>query len=102
MKEEALTRQAFRVDYLIEDTLILEIKAGHQLPMGSKAQLLNYLRFSRKEVGLLLFFGPSPDIERVVLGDAPCATLYTDAAARPRVEGDAVIPAIASRRRHIQ
>ncbi|MFL5608897.1 MAG: GxxExxY protein, partial [Gemmatimonadaceae bacterium] len=34
----------FRVDYLIEDTLILEIKAGHKLPSGSKAQLLNYLR----------------------------------------------------------
>jgi GxxExxY protein len=57
----------FRVDYLIEDTIILELKAGHQLPIGSKAQLLNYLRISRKEVGLLLFFGPSPEVERVVL-----------------------------------
>jgi GxxExxY protein len=58
----------FRVDYLIEDTLILELKAGHQLPLGSRAQLLTYLRISRKTLGLLLFFGPSPEVERVVLG----------------------------------
>jgi GxxExxY protein len=57
----------FRVDYLIEDTLILELKAGHQLPQGSRAQLLTYLRSARKKVGLLLFFGPSPEVERVVL-----------------------------------
>jgi GxxExxY protein len=55
------------VDYLIEDTLILELKAGHQLPHGSRAQLLTYLRSARKKVGLLLFFGPSPEVERVVL-----------------------------------
>ena len=58
----------FRVDYLIEDTLILELKVGHQLPQGSRAQLLTYLRISRKSLGLLLFFGPSPEVERVVLG----------------------------------
>jgi GxxExxY protein len=56
-----------RVDYLIEETLILELKAGHQLPAGSRAQLLTYLRTSRKALGLLLFFGPAPEIERVVL-----------------------------------
>ena len=59
---------SYRVDYLIENVLILELKAGHQLPPGSRAQLLTYLRTSRKEVGLLLFFGPKPRIERVVLG----------------------------------
>jgi GxxExxY protein len=56
-----------RVDYLIEETLILELKAGHQLPPGARAQLLTYLRMSRKKLGLLLFFGPSPEIERVTL-----------------------------------
>ena len=55
----------FRVDYLIHDTLILELKAGHQLPQGSRAQLLTYLRGARKKIGLLLFFGPSPEVERV-------------------------------------
>lgn len=58
---------SYRVGYLIEDALILELKAGHQLPPGSKAQVLTYLRISRKRLGLLLFFGPGPGIERVVL-----------------------------------
>jgi GxxExxY protein len=57
----------YRLDYLIEDTLILELKAGPQLPSGSRAQLLTYLRASRMKRGLLLFYGPSPEIERVVL-----------------------------------
>lgn len=58
---------SYRVDYLVEESLILELKAGHQLPPGSRAQLLTYLRTSRKDLGLLLFFGPTPDIERVTL-----------------------------------
>jgi GxxExxY protein len=57
----------YRLDYLVEDTLVLELKAGHQLPPGSRAQLLTYLRASRRKLGLLLFYGPSPEIERVVL-----------------------------------
>jgi GxxExxY protein len=57
----------YRVDYLIEERLILELKVGHQLPAGSRAQLITYLRISRKDLGLLLFFGPTPEIERVVL-----------------------------------
>lgn len=57
----------FRVDYLIEETLILELKAGHQLPAGSRAQLITYLRTSKKDLGLLLFFGPLPEVERVAL-----------------------------------
>ena len=58
---------SFRLDFLIEDTLILELKAGHQLPPGSRAQLLTYLRATKRKLGLLLFYGPSPEIERVVL-----------------------------------
>jgi GxxExxY protein len=57
----------YRVDYLIEETLILELKAGHQLPAGARAQLLTYLRMSRKDLGLLLFFGPTPEVERIAL-----------------------------------
>jgi GxxExxY protein len=56
-----------RLDFLVEDTLVLELKAGHQLPSGSRAQLLTYLRASRRKLGLLLFYGPSPEVERVVL-----------------------------------
>ena len=58
---------AFRLDYLVEDTLVLELKAGHQLPPGSRAQVLTYLRATKKTIGLVLFYGPSPEVERVVL-----------------------------------
>ena len=56
---------SYRLDYLVEDTLILELKAGHHLPPGSRAQLLTYMRSAKKNSGLLLFFGPAPDIQRV-------------------------------------
>lgn len=57
----------YRLDYLIEDTLVLELKAGYALPIGTKAQLLTYLRSARKNLGLILFFGPVPEIKRVIL-----------------------------------
>jgi hypothetical protein len=43
------------------------VKAGHALPAGSRAQLLTYLRQSRINLGLLLFFGPVPEVQRVEL-----------------------------------
>ena len=58
---------SFRIDYLVEDTLVLELKAGHLLPPGSRAQVLTYLRATRKQIGLVLFFGPTPQVERVVI-----------------------------------
>ena len=57
---------SYRADIIVEDKVILELKAGATLPAGSKAQLLTYLRIARREVGLLLFFGPSPEFTRVV------------------------------------
>jgi GxxExxY protein len=56
----------FRADMIVNDTIIVEIKAGAVLQVGSKPQLINYLRLSRLEVGLLLFFGPTPEFQRVV------------------------------------
>ena len=57
----------YRLDYLTGDALVLELKAGHQLPPGSRAQLLSYLRTARHRTGLLLFFGPEPEVLRVDL-----------------------------------
>jgi GxxExxY protein len=57
---------SYRADMIVEDRIILELKAGVARPPGSKAQLINYLRLSGLEVGLLLFFGPAPEFWRVV------------------------------------
>ena len=47
---------AFRVDILVEDRLILEIKAVEQLSKAHAKQLLTYLRLMDQPVGLLLNF----------------------------------------------
>jgi GxxExxY protein len=47
---------AFRIDILVEDRLILEIKAVEQLSKAHSRQLLTYLRLFQQPVGLLLNF----------------------------------------------
>ena len=46
----------FRLDLLIEDQLVLELKAVEKLDGVHDAQLLTYLRLTGKRVGLLLNF----------------------------------------------
>jgi GxxExxY protein len=53
-------------DILVEDILIVEIKATSSILPEHEAQLLNYLKATGKEVGLLLNFGPSPQVKRKV------------------------------------
>ena len=53
-------------DILVADKVIVEIKAVKNLAADHKAQLLNYLKATDKEVGLLLNFGPKPEISRKV------------------------------------
>lgn len=47
---------AFRIDILVEDQLVLEIKAVEQLGKAHAKQLLTYLRILKQPVGLLLNF----------------------------------------------
>ncbi len=51
-------------DLLVEQTVIVELKAVRQLADDHEAQLLNYLKATPYEVGLLLNFGPKPKIIR--------------------------------------
>jgi len=53
-------------DLLVENNLILEIKAVKNILPEHEAQLLNYLKATDIEVGLLLNFGPKPEIRRKV------------------------------------
>ena len=53
-------------DILVDDKVIVEIKAVKNLAIEHEAQLLNYLKATDKEVGLLLNFGPKPKIKRKV------------------------------------
>jgi len=47
---------AFRVDLLIDERLVVEIKAVEQLSKAHAKQLLTYLRLLKQPVGLLLNF----------------------------------------------
>jgi GxxExxY protein len=51
-------------DILVNGLLIIEIKAVRNLLSEHEAQLVNYLKATDKEVGLLLNFGPSPQVKR--------------------------------------
>ena len=53
-------------DILVDDKVIVELKASRSLGLENEAQLLNYLKATNIEVGLLLNFGPKPEIKRKV------------------------------------
>lgn len=54
----------YYADLIVEDAVIVEIKAAKVLPAEHEAQLLNYLKATSYEVGLLLNFGPRPQQTR--------------------------------------
>lgn len=56
----------FRLDLLVEEKIAVEVKATEFLSPIAKRQLLNYLRASCLDVGLLLHFGPHPKCHRLV------------------------------------
>lgn len=51
-------------DIVVNDLVILEVKAAKSLAAEHEAQLLNYLKATPYEVGLLLNFGPKPETKR--------------------------------------
>jgi GxxExxY protein len=51
-------------DLLVDNRVIVEIKATQLLTPSHEAQLLNYLKATDIEVGLLLNFGPDPQVKR--------------------------------------
>ncbi len=47
---------AYRIDLLVEDAVVVEVKAVEQLTPVHEAQLLSYLKLSGYKVGLLINF----------------------------------------------
>ena len=56
----------FEADLLVEGCVLLELKAVRGLDSSHQAQLLNYLRATKIEIGLLLNFGVRPEFKRLV------------------------------------
>jgi GxxExxY protein len=55
----------FYVDLMVEDEIIVELKSVENLTKAHEVQLVNYLNGIKKEIGLLINFGPNGvDIKR--------------------------------------
>jgi len=54
----------YYADILVDNKVIVEIKAAKRLVEENEAQLLNYLKATDIEVGLLLNFGTKPEFKR--------------------------------------
>ena len=55
-REKEITDQGFRLDLLVEDTVIVELKSVEKVKNVHKKQLLTYLRLTNKPLGLLINF----------------------------------------------
>ena len=55
----------FYIDLLVEDEIVIELKSVENLTKAHEVQLVNYLNGMRKEIGLLINFGPTGvDVKR--------------------------------------
>lgn len=63
-KDEVLTTTQ-RVDLIVDEKVLVEIKSTEVLSPTTKRQLLDYVRATSFQVGLLLHFGPKPRFSRI-------------------------------------
>ncbi len=53
---EVVAEEGFRMDLLVDDTLVVELKSVEEVKPVHKKQLLTYLRLAGKPIGLLINF----------------------------------------------
>ncbi|PIP13279.1 MAG: GxxExxY protein [bacterium (Candidatus Stahlbacteria) CG23_combo_of_CG06-09_8_20_14_all_40_9] len=49
----------YRADFIIDDKVLVELKGTHGLTETDEAQMINYLKATKLQVGLMLNFGKS-------------------------------------------
>lgn len=64
-------KQFYKLDLLVEDQIIVEVKGVVDVSAEHRAQLFNYMRLTRKPIGLLINFGDYENIygERYILSE---------------------------------
>jgi len=60
----------FRADLVVNGTILLELKTAEQIVAAHESQVLNYLRSTALELGLILNFGPKPQVRRLLLDNS--------------------------------
>ena len=58
-------------DIVVDGKVILEIKAADAISKAHEIQIVNYLKATKIEVGLILNFGPTPVFQRKVFSNDP-------------------------------
>ena len=53
-------------DIFVADSIIVELKAAEFISLGHESQLINYLKATDIEIGLLLNFGRKPKFKRKI------------------------------------
>lgn len=56
----------FRADFVVDDKVLVELKACERIIAAHEAQLISYLKASGYNIGLLLNFGPKPELRRII------------------------------------
>ncbi|MEE9523515.1 MAG: GxxExxY protein [Thermodesulfovibrionales bacterium] len=56
----------YKADMIIDNMVIVGLKAAHHIDPVHEAQLINYLRATDIEIGLLLNFGRKPEFKRLI------------------------------------
>jgi len=60
-----------RLDFVVDEKLVVDTKSTQTLPPFAARQLYNYLRATNLVIGLLLHFGPEPKFHRLVSSRPP-------------------------------
>ncbi len=66
---------------LVDNKVIVEIKVAEALCEEHEAQLLHYLKATEIDVGLLLNFGPRPQVKRRIFETARKSATRTESTA---------------------
>lgn len=61
-----LLEKRFRMDIVVENDVIIELKAVDKILPEHRAQLYNYLRLTKKPIGVLLNFGKELRAEKYI------------------------------------
>jgi len=79
----------FRADLLVDRKVLIELKTGRDIDPSWEKQLLNYLRATDVEVGLLFNFGPKAQFKRYVFENDRKNPRHPRASAEKKLPGSA-------------
>jgi hypothetical protein len=79
---------SFRIELVVGSRVAVEIKAAKTLDPAHEAQLLNYLRATDLEVGLLLNFGARPEFKRLAYSNDRKRAAADPKGNRPQMNAD--------------